>query len=179
MLDNDLIKLFLPILNTGLVDAGFSSVKVKQSNQPTQQGVNSLPTIYFFKVGDRRFGNLKFNDAWDSDSETMIHTEIQMYETTFQFSCLAIQNPSNTNLYTASDLINLVCAILQSESTRLTLINSGVGLLRVSEIRNPYFTDDRDMFEAVSSFDIIFSHPQTRISSVPVVDALAYNIKRV
>jgi hypothetical protein len=179
MRDNDLIRLFLPIINTGLVVAGFTDVVVKQSNQPTQQGINSGPTVYFFKVGDKRYGYLRRDDEWDENDNLMVHTEMQYYETTFQISALVMQNPKTPYQYTASDLINQAAAILQSDNTISTLEASDVGILRIGEIRNPYFLDDRDQFEAVSSFDFVLTHNQTIISSQPIITKVNFEIDRV
>jgi len=176
MMDNDLIRLFLPIINNGLIADGFTGVTVKQGNQPTQQGVSSLPTVYFYKLFDKRYGFLKRDDEWDMINEVMVHTEIQQYETTFQISTLVIQRPTTPYQYTASDLVNEVAAIMQSDTARETLLQSDVGILRVSEIRNPYFTDDRDQYEASPSFDFTVTHKQIRVSTSPVVESLELDI---
>lgn len=56
MLDNPLIALIISTLNAGMASIGQSSIAVKQSFQPTQQGANSAPTIYLNKVADRQYG---------------------------------------------------------------------------------------------------------------------------
>lgn len=179
MNDNDLIRLFLPIINTGLTNAGYTGVTVKQGNQPTQQGVNTNPSVYFYKLYDKRYGFLRRDDEWDLDNDTMIHTEIQLYETTFQIESLVRQIPLTPYQYTASDLINEVAAIIQSDYARQILTSSNVGILRVSDVRNSYFTDDRDQFEAIPSFDFTLTHRQTRVSTDPVIESVEFDIKRV
>lgn len=165
--DNTLIQLFLPIIQDGLINDGFTTVSVKQGNQPTMQGVNTNPTVYFFKIHSKRYGFLGRKDVWDSNSSTMIHTESQYFESTWQMQALYLQNPSTPNQFTASDLIQEVTDILQSDNTRFILNNSGVGVLRISDIINPYFTDDRDNFEANPSFDITFTYQNFRNSIDP------------
>jgi hypothetical protein len=179
MLDNDLIRLFLPIIKNGLIADGYLNVTVKQANQPTQQGINIGPTVYFFKVGDHRYGFLYRESKWDEDAEEMIHTEMQQYETTFQISSLVLQKPTNPYLYTASDLVNEVAAILQSDRTREILMDAGVGIYRITDITNPYFVDDRDQFEASPSFTFTLTHKQTRVTTDPVIESYEYDIKRV
>lgn len=179
MTDNDLIRLFLPVINAGLIADGYANVAVKQANQPTVQGVNTGPTVYFFKVDDHRYGFLRRDSIWDEDAETMTHTEEQVYETRFQISALVRQNPKIPYSYTASDLVNEVAAIMQSDQARETMQLSGVGILRVIEVVNPYFTDDRDQFEASPSFDFVLTHKQTRVTVDPVIDLYEINIKRV
>jgi len=177
--DNDLIRVFLPILQTGVIAAGYTNVLVKQANQPTQQGINTSPTVYFFKVSNKRYGFLRRDDVWDPLSSVMVHTEAQVIEATFQCYALVLQNPRTPYGYTASDLINEVAAIVQSDSARATLIAQNIGILRVLNLTNPYFKDDRDQFEASPSFDFTLTYEQDRVSETPVLESTEYNIKRV
>ena len=179
MLDNDLIRLFLPIISNGLAAYGYEGVVTKQSNQPTQQGVNVGPTVYFYKVGDHRYGWLRRASQWDPIAGTMTHTEMQMYETKFSLSALVTANPKITNTFTASDLVNSCAAILQSDMTLEIFAAANVGILRIEEISNPYFTDDRDQFEAAPAFDFTLTHRQTRVTVDPVISSFTTNIKRV
>lgn len=171
MQDNDLIKLFLPIIQAGIA-TDFPGVTIKQANQPTQQGINTGPTLYFFKVGDRRYGFRETSDVWDALNTIEVHTETQPYETTFQISALVIQDVNNTNTYTASDLLNYVSYIMQSAATITALRVENVGVLRVTEVSNPYFTDDRDQFEAAPSFSFVLTHLQTIISESEVIESV-------
>lgn len=179
MTDNDLIKLFLPIINSQLLVDGFTGVTVKQANQPTQQGINTGPTVYFYKIGSTRYGFLGRYDRWDTINSRMVHTEVQYMEATFQVSALVLQNVKNTNTYTASDLLNEVASIIQSDYARNILNNSGVGILRVRDLVNPYFVDDRDQFEASPSFDFVLTYKQTRVSADPVLESVELNINRI
>ena len=169
MLDNELIKLFLPIIQNGLA-AEFPDVVIKQAYQPTQQGINTVPTVYFYKIGDKRYGTHEITDVWNEGDEEEVHTESQQYETTFQISALVLQDVNNTNSYTASDLVNRVSYIMQSDATLATLWAQNVGILRVTDVLNPYFMDDRDQFEASPSFTFTLTHLQTISNIVPVVE---------
>lgn len=169
MTDNELIKLFLPIIKAGLIEDGFMDVSVKQSYQPTMQGINTNPTVYFFKVANKRYGFLGRKDVWNPLTSTMVHTESQYVETTFQVAALVTQNPKNTNRPTASDLVNDVASIMQSDKTRDILNKRGVGILRVMDIRNPYFFDDKDNFEASPSFDFTLQFLNDRVSTSPII----------
>lgn len=180
MTDNQLIQLFLPIINAGLLaNETYAGVAVKQSYQPTQQGPNTIPTVYFFKINSRRYGFLGRRDKWDSINNKMVHTEAQYMETTFQISTLVRQSPHTPNEYTASDLANEVASIMQSDSTRDILNSSGVGILRVTDIRNPYFVDDKDQFEASPSFDFTLTFEDFRVSTSPIISKYDYAINGV
>lgn len=51
MFDNQLFKLILGVLDAGLASLNQSQIETLQSYQPTQQGANSGPTIYLYKIG--------------------------------------------------------------------------------------------------------------------------------
>ena len=177
--DNSLIQLFLPIITNQLTIDGFTTTIVKQSDQPTMQGINTNPTVYFFKVGDKRYGFLGRYDKWNSISSQMVHHESQYIESTWQMAALVLQNPSDLTIPTASDLINEVSSIMQSDSTRDILNVSGVGILRITDIRNPYFQDDRDNFEASPSFDMTFVYENIRTNIDPIITDFVANITGV
>lgn len=174
--DNQIIQIFLPIINNALIADGFPEVIVKQANQPTQQGIDTPPTVYFFKVANKRYGWLGRDDVWDGMSSTMVHTETQYIESTWQLTALVLQSPATPNQYTASDLINEVASIMQSDNTRTILNNSGIGILRITDIRNPYFVDDRDNFEASPSFDFVLTYENIRTSVNPIISTFITNI---
>lgn len=169
MTDNELISLFLPIIQSSLISSGYVDVVVKQFNQPTQQGINTTPTVYFSKIGDHRYGSPRRSDTWNETLNRIDHVETQIYETTFQVQALVLQSPANPS-YTASDLVNEVAHIMQSDRTISILTAAQVGIYRITDIRNPYFTDDRDQFEASPNFDFTLTHRQIRLSTTPKVD---------
>lgn len=172
--DNQIIQIFLPIIQDGLITDGFTGVTVKQSNQPTQQGIPKTPTVYFFKVSNKRYGFLGRHDEWVVNR--MLHHERQYMEITFQIMALVLQFPITPNQYTASDLVNEVASIMQSDNTRDILNQSGIGILRVTDISNPYFVDDRDQFEASPSFDFTLTYQDDRVSEIAIIDEYDYNI---
>ena len=99
----------------------------------------------------------------------MAYTETQQYLTTFQFSALATQDPSNITGLTASDIANLAASIMQSLSTITALEALGIGVLKIGEIRNPPFSDDRERWSYAPNFDCTFSTKQVVSSVQPVV----------
>lgn len=238
MLDNELFVLIFSLLNSGLASIGQGAILTQQGYQPRQQGVNSAPTIFVYKITDELIGwpsrnsiqgagSAAFTGSISGDiltvtsvasgtiainqqvsgagipnnlvitgldsgtggtgtyflnyaptaviSESMtsqaaqIYTETQQYETAFQVSALATQDPANTESLTASDIVNLARYVLQSAATITALEAQGVGILRISDVRNPYFTDDRQRYEASPNFDFKLTHKQIVTTVVPVV----------
>ena len=106
----------------------------------------------------------------------MVHTETQYIESTWQMQALVLQNPATPNQYTASDLVNEVASIMQSDSTRTILNNNGIGILRVGDLINPYFVDDHDNFEASPSFDFVLIYQNTRTSINPIITTFTTDI---
>lgn len=176
MLDNALIALVGNAIIAGEAVAGIAGYPLKQAFQPTNQGVNKVPTLYFQKIADKLLGLPFQGDIWNSDSGVMDHTQIQQYETTFQLSALATQDPNNVSAYTASDIVNLAASILQSNTTIAILEAQNVGILKISNVRNPYFKDDKGRFEASPSLDFTLTHKQIIMSVSPVIDITEFDI---
>ncbi len=179
MKDNELIALIISTIISQEAIANIPGLPIKQAFQPTQQGVNKVPTAYLHKIGDKRYGYVDRRDVWDSINLVMVHQELQQYETTFQISTLATQDPKTPAAYTASDILNLIAYILQSSTTITILEQQGIGILRVMDIRNPYFKDDKGRNEASPSFDFILTHKQIILSTVPIVSKTEFNIKEI
>jgi hypothetical protein len=155
-----------------------SGVSLARSYQQTQQGATIGPYVYFFKIGDRRYGHPARRDEWDLDAEVFTHEENQVYESTYQFSAWVPQDPSLTASLTESDVLNVVSSIMQSDGLLLAFRAAGVGVLRVTDVRNPYIVDDRDLFEAVPSFDVVLTHARRLSSETPAVLTYEANIER-
>jgi hypothetical protein len=165
--DNQIIQIFLPILKAGLTSYGFENVPVVQANQPTMEGINTEPTVYFYKVANVFHGFPGWQDNWDGES--MKHLDEQQILATFKIFALVLQFPSTPNQYTASDLVNAAASVFQSQNTVAQLKKSGIGILKISNIDNPYFADDRDQYEATPSFDFILSYKNSRILTESIV----------
>jgi hypothetical protein len=177
------------------IEADTVVIPVLQAYQPTMQGANTAPALYIHKIGDQRIGSPRRKSKWTSsysqlttesgigietesgigigadgtNEPTMVHTEVQRYATMFQISALATQDPSTPMQLTASDIVNFAAAIVQSDAFIQAIEAQGVGVLKIFDIRNPYFTDDRGQFEASPSFDFALAHNQVIVSTVPIL----------
>lgn len=159
MKDNDIISLIIGIISDGLTGLNILGVQIQQAYQPTQQGVIQTPIVLISKIDETRLGWAEKNDIWDDNTQIMTHIETQPYESRFQIGTLVPQIVDITDM-TASDLINSIIAILQSDKALQTMQQSDVQTYRIINIRNPFFTDDRDLFEMSPSFDISILHEQ-------------------
>ncbi len=179
MMDNELIALLITIVQDGMTEDGYLNIPVIQMFQPTQQGVNLEPTIFLGKRKDYWYGWKQILKVYDLLDEVFIITERQRVETTFAFRALAIQNPQDTSLPTASDLLNEVGDVLRSQRTIEYLATLDLGILRTTEVSNEYDLDDRDQFEAAPTFTTTLVHSRTRIIRVPVVESTESVFARV
>ncbi len=128
----------------------------------------------FEKLFDLRYGwTARTELTYDEANDVFQAPEVQKTATTFQIGSLVIQDPQDLTIPTASDVVNYMAMWLASQSTIKAFLAQGVEMLRVTEVRNPYFEDDRHRNEASPTFDIVLLHdrilPQTVPAAVRVV----------
>ena len=182
MNDNQLLQLILTTLNGQLADVGLDGTIIAKAYQDVRQGVELSPAdapakaAYLVKLYDKRDGFPLETYVWDENSSTEVRSQVQLYHSTFQLSTLAVQVPGNTSQLTASDVANLLAALLQNDITMALFQAQGVGILAITDIRNPYFLDDRDRYEANPSLDFTLVHNQVLIKSVPFSDTVTVTL---
>lgn len=149
-------------------------------------GIPSGVAIASLGTGTGGVGTYNLSQSVTASSEsmttatmTMVHIESQQYESTFQISTLATQNPKTPTQYTASDIANFCAAIMQSSVTLATLLENNVGIERITEVRNPYFKDDRARNEASPSFDFVLTHKQIITTTTPIISATEFDVYEV
>jgi hypothetical protein len=179
MYDNQIYQIIIPIITAGLAAQGLSSVLVVQDNQPTQQGADSVMTVYLHKLFNKTYGFSQEEDAWNANTGQMDHTSDQWDEAYFQASTLVTENPADDSALTGSDLANITARILQSVSTVSTLAAAGLGILRIDTTANPFFTHDRDTFQSSAHFTFVITNNSPIVTVSPVVNDVQFNIYRV
>lgn len=179
MTDNQVSILIRTQLLAGLARRGHTTVRVLASNQPRHQGRVDGPVVYFFPVSDHRYGWQHRKQVYDALAGDITVTETQYMESMYQVMALYPQDPSNINLPTAKDLVNDAAMTVNSLTFLEAMRSGGVGVQRVSDIRNPYFTNDRGQFEASPSFDFTVSYKRVIVDAANAVDAAELNQTRV
>lgn len=187
----ELFTLLISTIEAGLVaqqltladEEGEGGVVVQQSNQPTQQGVPSAPTVAIYYIGSRRVGYPKRSDKWvppvGAEPGYMAHEERQWHETTFQVTALVTQNVKLLNQLAADDLATAAANALQSDAGLALLKAQQVGILRITATRPGLFVDDRGRNEYAPNFDFTVTHENVRLSQNPAVSGYEFNLKRV
>ncbi len=179
MISGDVAKVILSILTAGFVDQGHSDIKVKKNYQPTKQGAPVGPTIFFTRIVTPRYGHQGRKQVFNVGNNNFDKTENYWLTPTYQINAQIRQDISDPNSINAFDLVDLAAAILQTEETRQTFLASGIGIIRITEIRELKILDDSDQYEIEPSFDFVLSYNQTIISTVPVADPVELDIQRV
>jgi hypothetical protein len=59
---------------------------------------------------------------------------------------------------------------LQSDEAIQALKASGLQILRITDIRQIYFVDDKGRHEAMPSFDFVITHKNVTITSDPIIN---------
>jgi len=180
MNDKELFALFLTHLLPGLrTRTALPNLVLARSYQATQQGTVTAPTVYFFKVGDRRHGHVERAQQYNANTGLFDTAERQVYESTLQFTAWAQENTNSVTSLTNSDILNAAASIAQSDDFIASLRAACVGILRVTEVRNPYVFNEQSRFEAVPSFDLVLTYERSYSATTPRVDTFETDIKRV
>jgi hypothetical protein len=174
MLDGQLISFLGAEILTAVAASDFGPIEVVQKGQPTQEGVPDGPTVFFEKLFHTDVGWPMVSWVKDPLSDQYIEEVTQRIETTFQITALWWQDPLATKVVTASDLVNQVNLYFKLPSTIGRFLLNKISLLRVREVRNPYFENDRHQFEAHPSFDLVLTHNtsiNTKVGAITTVNS--------
>lgn len=153
MNDKDLITAIRLELVRELPGQGYAGAQILQDYQPDNEGRVTGPVVYIHKISDPRYGWQSRVESKNPISGEVTRTESQWMRSGYQFTCLAPSYPA--------DLANICAMLMNSRSVIQSLMAKGVGIERITDIRTPYFKNDRDQFEQTPSFDVIFTHQRT------------------
>lgn len=178
MTSNEAFALILSTLSTLMSQQGYA-ISVQASYQPTQQGTQNGPFIAVNYISSRRYGYPQVTEKINAETGTIDRVESYWLEEVFQIGAYAIPSPTDIASPTAYTYAARAAAVLQSQQARNILLKQGVGFIRISEIRMPFFEDERGRNELTPSFDFTVSRQEQLIYSVPIVVDLSVDIKRV
>lgn len=157
MTDLELIAIVVPNIEAILASRSWPFVVV-QKDQPTQQGIPSEATVFFEILFNRNYGTNRTDYAYDETSGDYTETETQAVISKFQISCLVPQNPSDTSIPTAQDVLEYISAALAGRHGARLFQTHGVNIFKVSEVRTNWFEDDNHQFENHPTFDLDIAH---------------------
>ncbi len=177
--DNELLIQVISNLNTFLSAyplPGLSDpVIVQQKQQPTQTGapVAAAAVVLIERLFDKRYGSPMISHTPAVAGVTLNEVEDQIYISTMQVSTMVRQDPDDLDRPTASDLCNIVCSMLQSRAIIRLFAAGGIGIIRVTNMRNRAFVNDGDSQEFHPSFDLNVTYTRSNVPNpfnvVPVL----------
>lgn len=178
MRDTQLFTAARSVLLMGLAGTDMAAAKVKRSFPGTQIGADTGPTLYLQKLFDVRVGSPQRKYVWDPDNLDFVAQLLQKYATTFQVTGVLKEAPGYEG-FSASDLANSGSAFLQTDGALDAFLFVGVGVERVTQVRNPPFTDGQEQYEFLPNFDFVLTHDQITLSRTPSAVGTELRIARV
>lgn len=178
MTANETAAILLSTLANMMAAQGYP-VNVQASFQPTKQGAQSGAFLSVFMASARRYGHPQITEQYNPATYAFDRVETYWLEETYQITAFCISDPQNIAAPTAYTYATRAAAILQSAQARQILSANGVGFQRITEIRTPYFVDDRERNELAPSFDLVTTRQESLIYSVPVIADAEIDINRV
>lgn len=178
MTDNQLTILLRAQLLAGFARLGITC-EVLGNNQPTTQGRIAGPVLYFSAINEQRYGWQYARTEYKPLTQELEREESQWLRTTYQVTALSPQDPSNLLLPTPKDLLRAASIIINGQSFVQAIHAQGVGVERVTDLRNPYFVNDNGQFEASPSFDFTVTRKTAIIQEQPAFESVECNFTRV
>jgi hypothetical protein len=178
--DNTLFALIADALDAASALAGWNYVTV-QRDQPSPQGAVTAGTVYLERQFDDRYGwpaaSSQYNPFVGPSQPgvlpqgTYTKTELQWIEARFQVSAMVIQNPADLTIPTALDVVRQAAQYMNARSIVKALKRTnGVSILKVGQVRNPWDKDDRDIYEATPSFDLVVQYQAELVFTIPATN---------
>lgn len=165
MTDSEIEVVIMSILSAEFTDLA-ATVEVLQSYNPRSQGPPLAPVVTFQKLFARRVGFQGRKEVYDSGDDEFDATESWFLRATYQVDTFITPNVA-VGALNPYDIADLCAGALQSREARQTLLASGLGIQRITDIRTPKSMDDSDRFQMNASFDFDLTYQNTRVSIVP------------
>lgn len=161
--------------NSALSDAGISGWQVSRAYQPTQ-GKLEPPYILLHRTGIYPVG-------WQGVKYARVNGELkgtasQIYEYVFQADAVK-KRTADASESTAEDTLRAIMMWLMSGSGLAALRAKGYGIARITDIRNPEFTDSNDVFEFRPNFTMKIYYEQTMQKTAPEVQGTEAELKQI
>lgn len=176
MNEKQLAALIVSELTAGLQRADVD-LPVIAGNQPTTQGREDAG-VYFFPIDDP-VGGWQGRSYGSTTDGTLPMRDSQTVETSFQVQALLPDDPTDITGPTALDVLHTARMVIASLPFVQAMVSAGAGVQRPTDVRTPYFTNDRDQFEMVPSFDFTVSHERAIIQTIGAVESAAFDLRRV
>ncbi len=154
-------------------------LKVRLNQQPQQTARTNGPEVLFFQVMSARYGYPTRFERWNATTEEMETVQRSNWETTLQFNALYPHLPGDLDSLTPADMLAIASDAFQMDAFQTGLKALNAGVLRITDITNTPFRNDRDQPEFSPSFTVTITHVKEFAYPVGVVAGFESGIKRV
>lgn len=185
MNENAIYEVIMPYIRDKIAGYGVSELNVLQAYQPNITGRLSAPTLSMFNVNYRfhGWGRREYPKGFDPITRTLEKKVIQKMETIIQMNVTAPRLGPGIEaqpIYiTAADIATSIVILMQSSDFVQHLLKHNMKILRITDMRNLRFFDERDNHNSLISFDVTIIHDHVSVVSVPFAEPIDYDIKRV
>lgn len=152
---------------------------VSQSYQPMPQSRPTAPSLLMSILPAKRYGQRQTSQQWDAGTGRMVRTESQQMESPVQISAWVPFDPATDMGMTAGDLADTAAMVLNSQTFIEHVKAAGAGVLKISDVRKPYFLNDQANYELAPSFDVTITHRRVFVDVAPIVTTIDVDIQRV
>lgn len=177
MTDSELIQLFADELEY-IISTQNYNLPVIQLNQPHQQALTSEGAVYFSFLFDHKHGWQQNKTEYVAARGDFTETSTQHVESRVQISVLQEEEPGVIKR-TAKDIAHELSMRMAAPGSLKRFRQKNVGILRVLDVQNPAFVDDKERYERFPSFDVVFTHNRTVTDIIPKIVDITGDIKRV
>lgn len=175
--ENYIWRILLDLVRSG-VDADHPGVQVQRVyRQPTQSAATG-PLVTLFRVNNQRVGALGKTEKWDRDNQVMNQEETWRQELTIQAGAI-VPLSMDENSFTGGDVMELLAVYLHGDEALKILAKDGLGILKITDIREIPYEDDADQVSVYVTFDFTLAYTQSRFRKIPVAEREEFIIHRV
>lgn len=156
---------------------GLDGLEVVRSNNLTQQGRVTAPTLYMARGLTVPRGSPRDFTQWDRDAGRMVYRNVQVVE--MEMLLQAMVDMQCVNDARPGDVLNMASRIMQTSLFIRDIYKSGIQVLRIQDNKHTVITNDRDQYEAVPLLSVIFVYNEVLESEEPVIDSFNFKVRRV
>lgn len=176
--ENTILTDMVAVIRDGLQYSEITGYDVRQGNQPNKATIKQ-PTVWIDRVSSKRYGiQSKIPVVVGAN---LVERSLYYQEMMFQITALKTRNAeTDTNAtMTSGDALNYLATYFNARAGIDKLAENGYASIRVSEVREPFFTSDSDLYERTPSFDLTLTHVQVDDRIIQKVDDFALETRKV
>lgn len=178
MKETEILLAITSVIDSELAKQDIYSV-VKSNVQPSV--LDTEPTIYLAITSIKYRGFPKRNDLVKATE--IEHLAGQLYESIIKITGQVIRDislPIDSLSLTSLELTNKVATILHGEQVRSVLKEQGIGVMKIEEISQAFYSDDEaNKDQTFASFNFTICYEEVIKTTSPITQSFEFNKYRV